>query len=104
MGCASGVELPVEVEVKGLLAPPHSAGFCNDYLPDSTTLERFIWVARFYAANGACLFVAFTIIDVHAASCSYVVCLRLVLQIGSSILSRCCYGPSITVFMAPQIN
>ena len=39
--------------VPTLPAPPAgSGGRCNDYLPGGSTLERFVWVARFYAANG----------------------------------------------------
>lgn len=47
-----GVKLPDAVKVEGLPAPPQSEGLCNDYLPHGTTLERFVWVVRFYAANG----------------------------------------------------
>jgi hypothetical protein len=51
-----GVQLPAEVVPPSLPAPPaNSRGRRNDYLPAGTTLERFIWVARFYAANGALL-------------------------------------------------
>jgi hypothetical protein len=32
--------------------PPRTPGLCNDYLPNTTTFDRFIWVAKFYAANG----------------------------------------------------
>jgi hypothetical protein len=49
-----GVALPAGVQPPSLPAPPAgSRGRCNDYLPGGSTLERFIWVARFYAANGA---------------------------------------------------
>jgi hypothetical protein len=49
-----GVTLPAGVRPPSLPAPPaNSRGRCNDYLPGGSTLERFVWVARFYAANGA---------------------------------------------------
>lgn len=36
-----------------LPAPPSSpSGKCNDYLPESSTFDRFVWVAQFYAKNG----------------------------------------------------
>jgi aryl-phospho-beta-D-glucosidase BglC (GH1 family) len=36
-----------------LPAPPARApGLCNDYLPNSTTFDRFVWVVQFYARNG----------------------------------------------------
>ena len=34
-------------------APPSSVpGVCNSYLPEDTTLNRFLFVVNFYAANG----------------------------------------------------
>ena len=30
----------------------HSASNCNDYLPDTSTYERFCWVVHFFAHNG----------------------------------------------------
>ncbi len=49
----TGVSLPHGTPVLTLPTPPTGGrGTCNDYLPDGSTLERFIWVARFYAANG----------------------------------------------------
>ena len=51
----AGVALPAGCVVPRLPVPPQSCGRCNDYLPHTSTLERFVWVARFYAANGAAL-------------------------------------------------
>lgn len=32
--------------------PPRTLGQCNEYLPNSSTWDRFIWVIKFYASNG----------------------------------------------------
>ena len=56
---SEGVELPPGVHVPALPAPPAGgSGRCNDYLPGGSTLERFVWVVRFYAANGGSMPVA----------------------------------------------
>ncbi|WP_068470682.1 cellulase family glycosylhydrolase [Candidatus Protochlamydia phocaeensis] len=35
------------------VAPPQrQAGMCNSYLPNDTTLNRFLWVVNFFAQNG----------------------------------------------------
>lgn len=31
---------------------PRAAGMCNDYLPNDTTFNRFLWVVNFFARNG----------------------------------------------------
>ena len=37
-----------------LPSPPHrqQANLCNDYLPSSSTYDRFCWVVHFFASNG----------------------------------------------------
>ncbi|MBA2727273.1 MAG: cellulase family glycosylhydrolase [Parachlamydiaceae bacterium] len=36
-----------------MIAPPtRVAGQCNDYFPNDTTLNRFLWVVNFFAKNG----------------------------------------------------
>ena len=35
-----------------LPAPPPEGARCNAYLPGGSTLQRFLWVVGFYAANG----------------------------------------------------
>lgn len=43
---------------KGTVIPPlpyspdRKAGVCNNYLPNSSTLDRFVWTAKFFAKNG----------------------------------------------------
>jgi aryl-phospho-beta-D-glucosidase BglC (GH1 family) len=32
--------------------PTRTAGKCNDYLPTTTILDRFVWVVQFYVRNG----------------------------------------------------
>ena len=32
--------------------PPRQPNKCNDYLPSSSTMDRFVWVVNFYANNG----------------------------------------------------
>lgn len=32
--------------------PPQTQGVCNDYLPNDTVLNRFLYVIRFFAQNG----------------------------------------------------
>jgi len=32
--------------------PPRQANKCNDYLPGSSVMDRFLYVVKFYAANG----------------------------------------------------
>ena len=32
--------------------PPHTAGQCNDYLPNDSVWNEFVWVAQFFARNG----------------------------------------------------
>lgn len=42
-----------------LPSPPqrHQANTCNDYLPSSSTYERFCWVVQFFAHNGFCVLI-----------------------------------------------
>ncbi|GAX78958.1 hypothetical protein CEUSTIGMA_g6398.t1 [Chlamydomonas eustigma] len=40
--------------------PPHSPNTCNQYLPEDTTLNRFVWVVQYLAHNGF-----YVIIDDH---------------------------------------
>ena len=49
---AAGFALPDGVRVPALPSPPPEGVACNAYLPDASTLQRFLWVASFYAANG----------------------------------------------------
>ena len=50
---SAGAELPPGVHIPSLPASlAGGSGRCNDYLPGGSTLKRFVWVVRFYAANG----------------------------------------------------
>ena len=40
---------------------PQTPGVCNSYLPNTSVLDRFLWVVRFYASNGM-----YVIIDNHS--------------------------------------
>ena len=40
--------------------PPQTQGVCNDYLPNDTVLNRFLWVVQYFARNGM-----YVIIDNH---------------------------------------
>ena len=40
---------------------PQTPGVCNSYLPNTSVLDRFLWVVRFYASNGI-----YVIVDNHS--------------------------------------
>ncbi len=44
--------MPDNAHVPPLPAPPPAGATCNAYLPSGSTLQRFLWVVGFYAANG----------------------------------------------------
>ena len=44
--------MPDDVRVPALPAPPPEGACCNAYLPGGSTLQRFLWVVGFFAANG----------------------------------------------------
>ncbi len=47
------VSVPSGTTIPPMLSPPsRTAGRCNDYLPNDTTLNRFLWVVNFFAKNG----------------------------------------------------
>ena len=48
----AGRALPDDVRVPPLPSPPPPGALCNAYLPSDSTLQRFLWVVSFYAANG----------------------------------------------------
>ena len=35
-----------------IYAPTRKPGMCNDYIPNTSTLDRFLWVINFFAHNG----------------------------------------------------
>lgn len=47
------VPVPAGDTIPPMVAPPQrQANTCNDYLPNDTTLNRFLWVVNFFAKNG----------------------------------------------------
>lgn len=58
----SGRQMKAGHEPAPLPSPPHrsQANTCNDYLPSSSTYERFCWVVHFLAHNGF-----FVLVDNH---------------------------------------
>jgi Cellulase (glycosyl hydrolase family 5) len=47
------VTVPVGTTIPAMISPPSRvAGACNSYLPNDTTLNRFLWVINFFAKNG----------------------------------------------------
>lgn len=42
-----------DAKIPSMVAPPsRTPGKCNDYFPNTTTLDRFLWVVNFFASNG----------------------------------------------------
>lgn len=47
------VSVPVGATIPPMLSPPpRTPGMCDDYFPNDTTLNRFLWVINFFAKNG----------------------------------------------------
>ena len=47
------VPVPPGKEIPPMLAPPtRTPGMCDNYFPNDTTLNRFLWVVNFFAKNG----------------------------------------------------
>ncbi|HSW86842.1 MAG TPA: cellulase family glycosylhydrolase [Rhabdochlamydiaceae bacterium] len=47
------VPVPSGATIPPMVAPPaRTAGMCDDYFPNDTTLNRFLWVVNFFAKNG----------------------------------------------------
>lgn len=45
--------VPSTATIPPMIAPPtRVAGKCNDYVPNTSTLDRFVWVVNFFAKNG----------------------------------------------------
>jgi hypothetical protein len=47
------VSVPQGAKIPPQIAPPtRTAGLCDNYFPNDTTLNRFLWVVKFFAQNG----------------------------------------------------
>lgn len=56
------VPIPSGATIPSMVAPPtRTAGMCDNYFPNDTTLNRFLWVVNFFAKNGF-----FVLIDNHS--------------------------------------
>jgi hypothetical protein len=56
------VPTPPGTTIPLMVAPPtRTAGICDNYFPNDTTLNRFLWVVNFFAKNGF-----FVLIDNHS--------------------------------------
>ncbi len=47
------VQVPTGLQIPPMVSPPtRVTGQCDDYFPNDTTMNRFVWVVNFFAKNG----------------------------------------------------